>query len=91
MRKIFQLLLMFSILPVFAEIDKDKIFVVANSNESASLDLAWHYCKLRDIPQKNIISLKIPEHKGYLTRAEYIEHLENPLLSELFSRGAISA
>ena len=91
MRKIFQLLLMFSILPVFAEIDKDKIFVVANSNESASLDLAWHYCKLRDIPQKNIISLKIPEHKGYLTRAEYIEHLENPLLSELLSRGAISA
>ena len=91
MKKIFHLLLMFSILPIFAEIDKDKIFVVANLNESASLDLAWHYCKLRGIPQKNIISLKIPEHKGYLTRAEYIEHLENPLFSELLSKGAISA
>ncbi len=91
MKKLFYCILLFLTTSLFGAIDKNMLFVVANSNDANSLELAREYCAMREIPKKNIIEISIPKNNGYLSRADYFKHLENPLMEALVKKGALSA
>lgn len=75
----------------FAEIDKDAVYVVANASDAQSVELAEFYCSLRNIKPDNIILLDLPKNRPFLSRAEYVRLLENPLFEKLVAKGAVSA
>ncbi len=91
MKKIVCGIFAFFALSLFAAIDKDKVFVVANNNDANSMELARYYCSMRAIPEKNIVALAMPKNNGFLSRADYFKFVENPLMEALVKNGALSA
>jgi|GEM_PF-60188 len=69
---------------------KDRVIVVANSNDMESVSLARYYCEKREIPYANIIPLPLST-KETISREEFTSTLFNPLLKELIARSWISA
>lgn len=64
------------------------VFVVYNSSDPESADIAQFYARERNIGYQNLIALNTPK-KAVVTRDEYIKNIENPLLDELTKRGAL--
>lgn len=69
---------------------KDRVIVVANSNDAESLSLARYYCEKRSIPFANVISLPLSKEES-ISREEFTSTLYNPLLRELIARSWINA
>ncbi len=67
-----------------------RVYILANEKSPDSLKVARHYAQARAIPEENIITLKLPSG-SWLSRKNYIELLENPLLKKLIEKKAISA
>lgn len=65
-----------------------KVWIVANSNDADSLELAQFYANKRAIPQTNIIPLSLPT-QSHISAQTYFAKLENPLLEKLSSAGAL--
>ena len=68
-----------------AEVLPSKVYVVANSDDPDSLAIADFYASARGIPKGNIVGLPMPK-AGKISRAEYFEKIENPLVAELAKR-----
>jgi len=88
MRIIFTILLFFVSITAFCDVDKNKVFVVANSKIAESVALAKKYAQLRDIPEKNIICADFPT-KEIISKDDYENLFLNPLLSELEKVNAV--
>lgn len=73
-----------------AEVLPSKVYVVANSDDPDSLAIADFYASARGIPKGNIVGLPMPK-VGKISKAEYFEKIENPLVAELAKRGALKA
>ena len=73
-----------------AEVLPSKVFIVANSDDPDSLAIADFYASARGIPKGNIVGLPMPK-AGKISKAEYFEKIENPLVAELAKRGALKA
>ena len=73
-----------------AEVLPSKVYVVANSDDPDSLAIADFYASARGIPKGNIVGLPMPK-AGKISKAEYFEKIENPLVAELAKRGALNA
>lgn len=73
-----------------AEVLPSKVYVVANSDDPDSLAIADFYASARGIPKGNIVGLPMPK-AGKISRTEYFEKIENPLVAELAKRGALKA
>lgn len=73
-----------------AEVLLSKVYVVANSDDPDSLAIADFYASARGIPKGNIVGLPMPK-AGKISKAEYFEKIENPLVAELAKRGALKA
>ena len=73
-----------------ADVSPSKVYVVANSDDPDSLAIAGFYASARGIPEGNIVGLPMPK-AGKISKAEYFEKIENPLVAELVRRGAVKA
>lgn len=73
-----------------AEVLPSKVYVVANSDDPDSLAIADFYASARGIPKGNIVGLPMPK-AGKISKAEYFEKIENPLVAELAKRRALKA
>lgn len=73
-----------------AKVLPSKVYVVANSDDPDSLAIADFYASARGIPKGNIVGLPMPK-AGKISKAEYFEKIENPLVAELAKRGALKA
>lgn len=73
-----------------AEVLPSKVYVVANSDDPDSLAIADFYASARGIPKGNIVGLPMPK-AGKISKTEYFEKIENPLVAELAKRGALKA
>jgi uncharacterized protein (TIGR03790 family) len=67
-----------------------QVVVVFNTRVAESKQVADHYARLRQVPSAQVIGLNLPQGET-MTRAEYREQLEKPLLKELESRGIFSS
>ncbi len=68
--------------------DPASVVVVANANESASMELARYYAEKRSIPGENVIALPMPQEET-LSGMEFVETIWDPLLAELIDAGWI--
>lgn len=73
-----------------AEVLPSKVYVVANSDDPDSLAIADFYASARGIPKGNIVGLPMPK-AGKISKAEYFEKIENPLVAGLAKRGVLKA
>ena len=71
-----------------AEVLPSKVYVVANSDDPDSLAIADFYASARGIPKGNIVGLPMAK-AGKISRTEYFDKIENPLVSELAKKGAL--
>ncbi|MGJ8677772.1 MAG: TIGR03790 family protein [Akkermansiaceae bacterium] len=61
-----------------AAIKPEHVVIIYNTSEPLSKDLAYYYAQERDIPEDQIVGLKLPL-KGEITRQEYQQKIQNPL------------
>jgi len=73
-----------------AVVDPQKIYLAVNRDNPNSRKTAEFYCKLRNVPLSNILELDAG-NSGHITRAHYINKIENPIVRELVARGAVKA
>jgi len=66
--------------------EPDRVVVVVNGNDSASVRIGVHYAESRGIPKENIISLATSGDET-ITLNEYVDQLANPLLEALIEDG----
>ncbi len=71
-------------------VDPKKVYVVANSSLSESVDLARQYCSMRGIPPENMLALPMPK-KGIISRQEYYSKIEDPVLEQLGKLGVLES
>lgn len=91
MKRIFCLFaLVFFFAAARAEINPEKVYVVANSDDPDSVAIAEFYCSARSVPRKNIVLLPMPK-KGEVSKADYFAKIENPLTARLVELGAVKA
>jgi uncharacterized protein (TIGR03790 family) len=64
------------------------VVLVYNSLLPESRDVANHYAAVRGVPSDQVIGLSLPEGET-MTRAEYRDTLENPLLAFLQQKGLL--
>jgi uncharacterized protein (TIGR03790 family) len=64
---------------LFAAEPGDAVVVIYNTEMSGSKGVADHYAAQRHVPENQIIGLKLPTTET-MTRGEYRDQLENPLL-----------
>ena len=70
--------------------EANEVVVVYNRRGgSQSQQIARHYADRRGVPADQVLGLSLPETEN-MTRAEYRDQLEKPLLHELISRGLIT-
>ncbi|MBI5383102.1 MAG: TIGR03790 family protein [Verrucomicrobia bacterium] len=60
--------------------------VVFNSRLAESKEVAAHYAKLRQVPDKQVLGLDLPTTET-MTRAEFKKQLQTPLYDELVAKG----
>lgn len=73
-----------------SQINPEKVYLVVNKSAADSHEVAKLYCSLRGVPETNIIEIDIRD-VAKISRKEYFEKIENPLVKELVSRGAVKA
>ncbi len=80
----FRLTFLILILAPFAlfALSPEDICIVVNKNVPASKELADHYCKVRKVPEKNIITLDLPKEED-ISRKDYDDKLVTPLRKAL--------
>lgn len=66
-------------------IEPGEVLVVANRNLPDSLEVARHYCQLRQVPATNIVVLDLPTGEE-MTRDQFNTQLRGPIRSELQRR-----
>lgn len=70
------------------EPENKRVIVVANADDSDSLDLAAHYMKAREIPAENLVALPFPREET-ISWADFSEKVFTPLRREFLKRGLI--
>ncbi|MBC7856152.1 MAG: hypothetical protein IAF94_22200, partial [Pirellulaceae bacterium] len=75
------ILLVLTAAPALA-LEPAHVFLLANKNLSASLEVAEHYCAKRRVPKENIISLDLPTGED-ISRQDYDEKLAQPFREAL--------
>ncbi len=80
---------LFSAILIFAQIDKNKVFILCNSTEPDSVWLAENYAELRNIPKTNIVSLEMP--KSEEISWEQYNQIYPKLVNSLEKAGALRA
>lgn len=73
-----------------SQINPEKVYLVVNKSAADSHEVAKLYCSLRGVPETNIIEIDIRD-AAKISRKEYFEKIENPLVKELVSLGAVKA
>lgn len=73
-----------------SQINPEKVYLVVNKSAADSHEVAKLYCSLRGVPETNIIEIDIRD-VAKISRKEYFEKIENPLVKELVSRGAVKS
>jgi uncharacterized protein (TIGR03790 family) len=66
----------------------DSVVVIYNSKARESKDVAAHYAAARHVPADQIFGFDLPKTET-MTRAEYVETLEKPLLAKLQGQGLL--
>jgi uncharacterized protein (TIGR03790 family) len=66
----------------------NQVVVLYNSSMSASKDVADHYAQRRKVPPTQVIGLPMPTVEA-ITRADFVAHIEKPLIKELKDRQLI--
>ncbi len=68
---------------VFA-LEADQILIVANGNNPASLRIAEHYCRMRNVPAGHILKLNLSEPLAdSISRAGYEKYIAAPVREKL--------
>jgi len=63
----------------------DEILVIANGDNAASMRIARYYCKQRQVPTKNILTVSLgTELKDTISRNDYYKWLAEPIHEKLF-------
>ncbi|HLP03215.1 MAG TPA: TIGR03790 family protein [Opitutaceae bacterium] len=77
-------------LPAADAPERERVVVVANTDDPDSLSLARYYMAARGVPAENLVTLKLraAETIGW---PEFVDTLFNPLFAELAQRGWIDA
>jgi uncharacterized protein (TIGR03790 family) len=70
---------------VHAELGPTDVFILANSQLPASLELADYYCQQRGVPKDQLIALPMPSTEE-ISRAEFNAAIRDPLRAQLQSR-----
>ncbi len=86
MNKILTILCLLTPLLSAAPISPERVVVLYNSAIAESKELAEYYAKAREIPQANLIGLKLP-NKDEISRADYDTSLRDPLRQALITQG----
>lgn len=68
----------------------ESVVVLANSNDSGSVEIANYYAEKRGIPPANIIALPMPK-KETISVPSYVDAIHNPLLNTLIEKGWVRA
>jgi len=67
-------------------LEPDEILVIANGDNSASPRLARYYCRKRQVPTKNILTLSLgTQLKDTISRNDYQMRLAEPIRKKMFS------
>jgi uncharacterized protein (TIGR03790 family) len=70
-------------------LEPDEILIIANKNCRESLSIAQYYCKKRDVPVDNILTLPLgSELSDSIARADYEKQLAEPIRQKLLTPGA---
>jgi uncharacterized protein (TIGR03790 family) len=77
----------FDDMPVQA-IEPTEVLIVANQLMAESMDVARHYCRRRNIPVDNIVSLNLPLGEE-MTRQQFDTQLREPLREHLRKRARL--
>ncbi|MDR2982858.1 MAG: TIGR03790 family protein, partial [Puniceicoccales bacterium] len=86
MRFFLLLAAIFGALPsLFATVTPENVVVVVNRDDIDSLEIARHYIKARNIPEKNLIEMSL-SHNEEITWEVFQRTIWNPLLKELIKR-----
>ena len=75
---------------VEATAEVERVVVLANANDSGSVEIAQYYAQQRGIPAANIIALKMPQTET-VTVSEFVAEVYNPLLNALIQQGWMRA
>ena len=71
--------------PAFA-LGPAEILVIANKDLAASQRIARYYCRMRDVPEKNIIGLSLGVRLNeQISRSDYDKWIAGPIRAELFA------
>lgn len=68
--------------------ESERVIVVANADDSESLEIAKHYMKARGVPAGNLVALPFPKEET-VSWADFSEKIFSPLRREFSSRGWI--
>lgn len=66
-----------------------EVVLVYSAGDADSRAVAEHYAKARNVPTSNWVGLKLTS-SSVISRSNYVQQVEQPLLRELSSRGLIS-
>ncbi len=68
--------------PVCEALEPDEILVLANRNAAASVELAKYYMQKRQIPQENLVTLRVTD-KETISRSDYEKKVAAPVRRQL--------
>jgi uncharacterized protein (TIGR03790 family) len=63
-------------------LEPKEVFLLVNKNEAASQEIAEYYCKKRNVPLENILSLDLPKVED-ISRTEYQTKMISPIRAAL--------
>jgi len=76
----------FALAPFLVRAGGDEVVLIYNKRVPESKDVAEHYAKLRHVPQKQIYGFALTPNEE-ISRAEFRDSLQNPLLEKLQADG----
>ena len=69
--------------------DAEKVVILVNQSDAASIAIGDHYADKRGIPKENIIALPMPTAET-ITLREFVDTVSNPLLTALLEKELVS-
>ena len=67
-------------------LEPDEILVIANGDNTASMRIAQYYCRKRQVPTKNILTVSLgTELRDTISRNDYEKWLAEPIREKLFT------
>ena len=76
----------FALAPFLARAGGDEVVVIYNTRVPESRDVAQHYARMRQVPAKQIYGFALTPNEE-MSRAEFRDSLQNPLVEKLQSDG----